>query len=155
MTQQDSEQYYVWPEGDRPDFRQVKAFLWSDGANVDSDGDCRYASDRAWKWLYFCTRDAAQEMVNVDWHQEEPLILTVTSSTPCLAARTAYVLALSTQGQVARSSIGPFQEASVLLPELGTDFSVAEALSRFTSSPFARSTPDNPDPNLDRNGPQP
>ncbi len=62
----------------------------------------------------------------------------------------AYVLALSTGSGVSPDPTWPYEDASVLLPELGGDFSVEEALDRFTNSPFARSTADNPYPNLEK-----
>ena len=149
MRQLDIRRYYVSPTRDRPDFRQVQAFLWGDGANIDSEGDCRYVSDRAWTELQFGTRGGRREDVFVHCHQRDPLVLAVVSSSPALAARMAYVLALSTGSGVSRDPAGPYEDVSVLLAQLGSDFSVGEALDRFTVSPFVRSTADNPYPNLE------
>ena len=134
---------------ERPDFRLVIAFLWHDDQNVDTDGNSYHPASRTWTELYVQNREREDEVVDVNQHQESPLVLRVTSEHQQLAARVAFFLATFCGGSVSLSSDGEWSLPDSLLPLIGPDFNTSEALHRVAHSPFARSSLDNPFPNLD------
>jgi hypothetical protein len=131
--------FYVTAPKPRPDFRLAIVFLWHDGQNVDTDGDCEYPASHDWTELYIANRERPTEpSVSVSAHQQSPLILAVESESEHLAARVAYFLAVS---------VGSSPER--FLSHVG-DFDVEAALKRAAESPFSRATREHPYPNLDR-----
>ena len=126
---------YVLARGERPDYRQVIAFLWSEDQDVDSDGDSYPASSRTWTELTLITRDERQERVDVDLCSDNPIVLEVRSEKRSLAARVAYLLAKSTCGSVGWSPDGPFDEPDSLKAELGDDFDLDAAWTAIISAP--------------------
>ena len=66
-----------------------------------------------------------------------------------LAARATFYLATFFEGAVATKTQGPLLPPSYLLPSLCKDFDPTAALARAQGSAFARSTSNNPFPNLD------
>ena len=132
----------------RPDFRLVITFLWRDGQNVDSDGDSIPASSRDWTELYLANRETTEPSVSVSPEQESPLVLRIESAQATLAARVAYFLASSTNGQVAFPPEQPVSPPSMLVPYLGDDFDPDEAFLRVARSSLNQATLDNPYPNL-------
>lgn len=137
---------YVLARGERPDFRQVIAFLWSEDQDVDSDGDSYPASSRTWTELTLITRNEPEERVDVDPCSDNPLVLQVVSEKRSLAARVAYLLAKHTCGAVGRSPDGPFDEPDSVKAEVGADFDLDAAQTRFYNTKYARSTLENPYP---------
>src|SRR5258708_19192620 len=88
--------YYVTAPKPRPDFRLVITFLWHDGQNVDTEGDCEHPASNDWTELYIANREQPTEpSVSVSAHQQSPLILAVESESEHTAARAAYFLAVS------------------------------------------------------------
>ena len=144
MSQTQHEFYVTTPHG-RPDFRLVQAFLWGDDKDTDSDGNAINPASRKWTELILELRGAAGERFDVVEHKWSPLTLKVMSENKYLAARVAYLLAHCTRGQVARTSSGPYENSETLIPEMGQDFDLEEALTRFHDSPFRQSTLENPD----------
>jgi hypothetical protein len=138
--------FYVLAPEDRPDFRQVMAFLWGEDQDVDSDGDSYPVSSRTWTELTLITRDDREEKFDVDPCGTAPLVLRVESDSHTLAARVAYLLAHHTGGEVGQSPSGPFYESASLIAELGEDFDLDVALHRFHTTKYARSTLANPYP---------
>jgi hypothetical protein len=146
--------------GDRPDFRQVPAFLWGEGHNFDSMGDSKNPASRKWTWLYLCNREKPSEKLEIITEKTSPMILTSYadllsnlimrsySEDSTLAARTAFYLATFTGRQVALKPDDPFSSPDILLPHLGQDFDPSAALARAQASSFARSSKDTPYPNL-------
>lgn len=137
---------YVLAKGERPDYRQVIAFLWSEDQDVDYDGDSYPASSRTWTELTLITRNEREERVDVDPCSDNPLVLQVRSEKRSLAARVAYLLAKRTGGVVGWSPDGPFDEPNSLKAEIGDDFDLDAAQTRFHSTKYARSTLEDPYP---------
>jgi hypothetical protein len=137
---------YVSAPQERPDFRLVQTFLWSDEQDVNSDGNAHNPASHDWTELYMTNRDDDTESFDVSPIQREPLILAVESRSDKLAARVAYFLALRTGGQISFFSHGSFQEPTVLLPLLGHDFTVTAALNRVARSRYAPATIEDPYP---------
>ena len=137
---------YVLAKGERPDYRQVIAFLWSEDYDVDSDGDSYPASSRTWTELTLITRNERGERVDVDPCSDKPLVLQVRSEKRSLAARVAYLLAKHTGGAVGWSPDGTFDEPNSLKPEIGDDFDLDAAHTRFHNTKYARSTLEDPYP---------
>lgn len=145
--------FYIQPNGPRPDFRLLKAFLWHEGQNVDSDGDSHNPASRDWTYLFLCNRDDESEYVMIDKVFTEgvphnPLTLEVKSKCDYLAARCAYFLAVSTQSDVSEGKSQATFSPTALIERMGTEFNVAAAMQRVEDSPFSRSTMENPYPNL-------
>lgn len=141
-------QYFINAERERPDFRLVITFLWHDLFNVDTDGNSYNPASRTWTQLYFCNRQDDSEIVDVTPAADTPLVLRVESKKRYLAARTAYFLADFMSAGVAESEDGPFLKPESIQDAIGKDFDVDEAMRRVQSSPFIRSTLDDPYPNL-------
>lgn len=138
---------FVRPAGPRPDFRVVITFLWSEMHNVDSEGNSHNPASREWTWLYLRDRAEPKKLVEVHQVQEDPLVLAIDSDQAALAARVAFFLARETGGEVAFGT-GVFTSADSLLPLLGADFDLTEALQRADDSVWRSATEDNPYPNL-------
>ena len=138
---------FVRPSGARPDFRLVITFLWSEMHNVDSEGDSHNPASREWTWLYLQDRARPENIVEVHAVELEPLVLAIDSEQAVLAARVAFFLARETNGEVA-SETAVFTSADSLLPRLGIDFDVIEALRRADQSVWRSATEENPYPNL-------
>lgn len=142
--------FYVTAPNPRPDFRLVIAFLWRDGQNVDTDGDCDYPASHDWTWLYVANREEpAEPSVSVSSDGQLPLLLVIESESENLAARLAYFLAVSTGGGVSLGYDGDFASPEHLLSRVG-DFDIGAAMQRAAASPFSRATREHPYPNLDR-----
>ncbi len=141
-------QYFINAERERPDFRLVITFLWHDLFNVDTDGNSYNPASRIWTQLYICNRQDGSEIVDVTRAVDAPLVLRVESKKRYLAARTAYFLADFMSAGVAESEDGPFLKPESIQDAIGRDFDVDEAMRRVQSSPFIRSTLDDPYPNL-------
>jgi len=93
--------FYVTAPNPRPDFRLVIAFLWRDGQNVDTEGDCDHPASHDWTELYVANREEpAEPPVDVSSDGQSPLVLVVKSESEYLAARVAYFLAMTTGGDV-------------------------------------------------------
>lgn len=142
--------FYITAPRERPDFRTVIAFLWHDGQNVDTEGDSHHPASRTWTELYVQNRESKDQVVDVSQHQKSPLVLRVESERRHLAARVAFFLSTSCGGKVSDEPDGEYHSPDALLPLVGADFSALEAFQRAAQSPFARSSFDNPFPNLDR-----
>jgi len=144
--------FYVTTPQERPDFRLVQAFLWGDERDVDSEGNAASPASRTWTELYLQLREPQGEGVDITEYRVRPLTLKVSSESKNIAARAAYLLAKHTQGQVSRTASGPYEQPEALLPDIGNDFDLQEAFARFRNSPFAKSTLENPYPNLNQVG---
>ena len=140
--------YYVTAPRDRPDYRTIKAFLWSDDRDCDSDGNAYPASSRIWTELMLEPRDVSGQRFDVVPYIITPLILKIVAETATIVAQVAYILAYATGGKVARVPEGPFANAQGFVATL-EGFDLTAALVRFTNSPFARSTLNNVYPNLE------
>ena len=138
---------FVRPAGPRPDFRLVITFLWSEMHNVDSEGNSHNPASREWTWLYLRDRADPEDVVEVHPVDLDPLVLAIDSEKAALAARVAFFLAREAHGDVA-SEPGAFASANSLLPHLGVDFDLAEALRRADASVWRSATEENPYPNL-------
>jgi len=140
--------FYIRPNGPRPEFRVVKAFLWSDAQNVSSDGDSYNPASREWTYLFLHNRDNAAEMVMVDKVvSEAALVFEIKSSCEYMAARCAYFLAVQTNSNVAETLIGSASNPDGLVEKMGAGFGPDAAMRRAEQSPFSRSTLENPYPN--------
>jgi len=141
--------FYIRPNGPRPDFRVVKAFLWSDARNVSSDGDSYNPASRDWTYLFLCNRNNATEMVMVSqMPPEPPLVLEIKSKCEYMAVRCAYFLAVQTNSDIAETPTGGAFDPDGLVEKMGADFDPDAAMRRAEQSLFARSTLENPYPNL-------
>ena len=134
--------YFVKPGGPRPAFTVVIAFLWSDGHNVDTEGNSYDPASRSWTELYIGNRECEEEFVEVFPQDEDAplLVLCVTSDHDEIAARVAWFLTTETAGTVAETPAGPFQSADVLIPRLGAGFDLQAAIRRARESPLASPT---------------
>lgn len=139
--------FYVKPEGSRPDFRLVLAFVWGDDTRCDTDGNSHNPASRDWTELYAQNRARPTELFEVYPTSEEPLVMTVESEHEWLAAAVALLLTESTGGSVSTEFAGKFGASESLYPWLG-GFDVPAAWDRFRASPFQRSTLEDPYPNL-------
>jgi hypothetical protein len=140
-------QFFVQPQGLRPDFRLVVTFLWGDFHNVDTDGNSYNPASREWTVLFCQNRECEGEVFEVGPFSERPLVLRVDSPLPALAARVAWFLAKETQSEVALEPTGPWHEVSWLKDQVGA-FDLTEAARRASLSCWRRATLDNPYPNL-------
>ena len=140
---------FVRPAGPRPDFRLVITFLWSEMHNVDSEGDSHSPASRNWTWLYLQDRAQLKSIVEVHPLELDPLVLAIDSEQIALAARVALFLARETAGEVAAQP-GVFSSPDSLIPLLGVDFDLAEALRRADQSVWRSATEENPYPNLSK-----
>ena len=142
--------FYMRPNGPRPDFRLVQAFLWHDSQNVDTDGDADNPASRAWTYLFLCNRDNEAEMVMVDKVGADiasnSLLLEIKSEREYLAARCAYFLAVSTGADVSETGVGVTCSPDTLVGRMGAGFDLAAAAERVYQSPYSRSTLENPYP---------
>jgi TorA maturation chaperone TorD len=130
--------FYVTAPNPRPDFRLVIAFLWRDGQNVDTDGDCDHPASHEWNELFVANREQPSEPpVSIYPHQQSPLVLVVESAAAHLATRLAYFLATSVRGGVSQSPEDEFASPVTLLAQVG-DFDLEAAMRRATGSPFSR-----------------
>ena len=141
--------FYIRPNSLLPDFRVVKAFLWSDAQNVDSDGDSYNPASREWTYLFLCNRDNAAEMVMVDKVASETvLVFEIKSSCEYMAARCTCFLAVQTYSDVAETLAGSAFRPNALIEKMGAEFDPDSAMRRAEQSPFSHSTLENPYPNL-------
>lgn len=137
--------YFVKINAERPDYRRIVSFLWSDLQNVNSDGNSYNPASREWTELTLENREPPHESVDIDPIQKEPLILAVKSKRRDIVARTTYILAKETNGKVAIKLEGEFVDYEFLEQEMGS-FDLQKALNRFENSMFANSTLENPYP---------
>lgn len=142
---------FVNAESDRPDFRQVYAFLYSAYHDVDTDGDSFNPASRTWTRLWICNRENNAEWIRIFPHSKSPLILAIESDLEFLAARVAYYLATYMGSGFSMASEGPFDKPMLLSKLMGNRFDSAAGVQRAAQSPFAQSTLDNPYPNLNQN----
>ena len=142
---------YVNANNDRPDFRQVYAFLYSAFHDVDTDGDSLNPASRTWTRLWICNRENTREWIRISPTSESPLILEIKSDLEFLAARAAYYLATHMESGFSISPDGPFDSPALLSKLTGNEFDCAAAIQRSLQTPFAQSTLENPYPNLDQN----
>jgi hypothetical protein len=89
----------------------------------------------------------ANEGVEVQPVQDEPLVLEIRSPSREIAVRTAYLLAWFTRGEVMQAGSNEWESPEVLIPQMGSDFDLDVALERFWNSPFQNSSLENPYPN--------
>ena len=120
---------FVRTPNPRPDSRSIAVFLWGEGRDYDSDGNCPYPADRNWTELTLDSRERENERVDVDPVREEPLTLKVESEQPSLAARVAYYLVLTTDGVVSEEMGGKYVGAAAFRERLG-GYDVESALGR-------------------------
>lgn len=139
--------YFVRVNKERPDYRRIKSFLWNDLQNVNSDGNSHNPASREWTELTLANRESPYERVDINPVQKEPLILKVESIRCDIAARTAYLLAKETNGEVAVELEEKFGDYEFLKQEIG-DFDLQKALQRFENSMYSDSTIENPYPFL-------
>lgn len=139
--------FLVRPQSLRPDFRLVISFLWGDFHNVDTEGDSFNPASQDWTWLYCQNRECESEIFEICPFSSHPLILSVDSSTPELAARVAWFLAKETQSEVALEPTGPWHDISLLENQVG-EFDLPESTHRTLLSCWRRATLDDPYPNL-------
>ncbi len=137
---------FVRVNGPRPDFRLVLAFVWGD-IDTDTDGDSRNPASNDWTQLSAQSRVHQDEFFTIDPVSNDPLVLEVESNHEWLVRVVAYLLVETTRGEVSVQPMGPFEPVSSLLGKL-EDFDLKAAWKRYDSSPFQRSTLDNPYPNL-------
>lgn len=147
----DSTEIFIRPGGPRPDFRLFMPFLWGEGRDVDTFGNCEAGNpaDRSWTELYVRDREGSEERFEI-WPVEgsDPLVLRVSSPRPDIAARAAWFLATETDGTWADTPEGPPYSPHALVDRLGTDFDLATAAERAACSIWRKATPDAPYPNL-------
>jgi hypothetical protein len=147
MLEKEKYQYFVLCPNERPDdFRLVAVFLWGDDQDVDSDGDSYNPASREWTELFLHTREYHTEQVSITPCQTEPLIVSIRSLQKYIAARTAFLLAKYTNGKVSNEESGPYQDADTIIPDMGKEFDLEEAWTRFWEHRFIRSTLENPYP---------
>ncbi|HEX9997531.1 MAG TPA: hypothetical protein VGB45_10335 [Abditibacterium sp.] len=140
---------YVAVASERPDYRLVKTFIWSDEQNVDSDGNSSNPASQTWTELYIRNRENESEQFDIYPAQQEPLILQVESHIEWLAACVAYFLAIKTKGQISFSSQGRYEAPEALLTKIRDDFDVEAALRRVEGSCYALATLEDPYPWLE------
>ena len=133
--------------GERPDFRIVITFLWSECHNVDSDGDADNPASRSWTRLYCRDRSSPFASFVIGPIATDPLVLGLESEDPNIAARVALFLHRETGCDVRLD--GKLVEAGELIERCGKDFDLDEAFSRSSNSVWRKSSLDNPYPNLD------
>lgn len=145
--------FYLQPSEPRPDFRLVKAFLWHDGQNVDTDGDSYNPASRTWTYLFMQNREDEAEAVVIDKVNTNigtsvALALEVKSEREYLAARCAYFLAVVTRSRVSTDVDKEACEPDALIERMGANFDIEAAMRRVEQSPYSRSTLEDPYPNL-------
>lgn len=124
--------FYVTCPGERPVFWAIPVFLWGSGCNFDSDGDSYPADSTSWTELYASLRKGKDtDVIDIAPHQETPLILEVSAPTLEMAARTAYILAYHTGGEIRREAQGTSENLDDFAGTLGDDFDLPQALTRF------------------------
>ena len=137
---------YVLVPNERPDYRLVSTFLWSEEMNINTDGDSYNPASRVWTQLYIANRQNSEEEVDIYPAQAEPLILRVCSRLEYLAVRAAYFLAHYTKGEVSALIDKDFADPTTLKSKVGAEFSIEDALRRTENSRYANTTLDNPYP---------
>jgi hypothetical protein len=142
--------YYLLSSSPRPDFRLLVTFSWSDGHDVDTDGDARNPASR--DWTDFCCRErnAPFDRFQVEVVSGNRPHITVESPRQEIAARVALFLSDELTAEVVTSLVG--NEAlprSTLAQACGPEFEVAAAFERTQLSRWRRATEDEPypDPN--------
>ena len=65
--------------GERPDFRVFIDLLYSDGRNVDTDGDSNLVWSRVWTDLYIKDRESSDPFVEISASSENPNLFEVIS----------------------------------------------------------------------------
>jgi len=103
--------------------------LWGQQHDYDSDGDCGLAADGTWTELTLDSRELENECVDVDPVCDNPLTLKVKSDKLHLAVRTAYFLALTTDGTVAEDINGNYTNAESIRERL-VNFDIDDGLRR-------------------------
>ena len=129
-TNTDDFVYFVDTPGDRPPFWTIPAFVWGRDHNIDTDGDSNPADSVVWTELDARSREGAGAFSVLPF-QERPLILVVVSSDRFLAARAAYILAHHVGGAIRRCGENQRIMPEDFIPDLGDDFDLAQAMSRF------------------------
>ncbi len=137
---------YVRPGGDRPDFRIVLTFLWSEDRDLDTDGDSDNPASRSWTELYAQDRRTPEETVDCSPVSKAPLILKIESEKEYLAARLAWFLTSETDGTVSTTLDGPYQSAETIKDKLGEEFDLSAAVERARACRYNKATLDNPYP---------
>lgn len=130
---------------DRPDFRTVIAFLWSDFHNVDTDGDSHNPASRTWTYLYVQNRENESETLEIVHDGSSPDLFTVESDDVRLAARTAWFLAKWCDGKIVDSTEITALDAQRLA---GEEFDLDAGMIRARNSIWNKSTLERPYPNL-------
>jgi hypothetical protein len=100
--------YFVKVRTPRPPFPSVAVFLWGREADYDSDGNASAVKDTSWTELTLDSRERQNERVDVDPVSESPLVLKVVADHQAFAAKTAYFLTVTTDGEVSASVDGPW-----------------------------------------------
>jgi hypothetical protein len=119
--------YFVQTQSNRPPLSCIAYFLWGPDAQFDSDGNALSPIDPNWTELILTNRVDEESRVDIRPVSTEPLVFEIKGSQRILAARVAYYLGMSTNGQVAYSIRQPFFAPELLEPELG-DFDIEAAL---------------------------
>ena len=124
--------------GDRPDYRLFRVFLWGNDHKFNSDGDSYNPASRTWTELYMSSREvrASFEIYQVS---DNPIIFEVKSSNKNILNRAALFLAKETAGQIVSSdnTLHPYYSLS---DKLGDFFDLQQALERADRSVWREST---------------
>jgi hypothetical protein len=78
--------------------------------------------------------------------QPDPLILEVCSPSLEIASRIAFLLGDFTRGRVMLIGHDEWANPQTLIPQMGKDFDLAQALQRFEKSRYQKATLNNPYP---------
>ena len=139
---------FLKPSCDRPDFRLVATWLWSEFHNYDSDGNSYNPASREWTCLRLCNRVISGEEVEIYPICEDPLILLIKASTSEMKARVALFLAKETKGELYEDE-KLIEKLSLDLMKLEVgDFNIRKAEKRTKVSIWRKSSLEIPYPNL-------
>lgn len=142
-------QFMLIPNGNRPDFRVIISFLWSDNFNCDSEGNSQNPASREWTELYLANRENKNEYIEISEIDVDPLTFQILSSSPILAAAVTYFLLHETNGAWSKNLEDGFQTSDeCLISIIGDRFDLKKGISRSSQSIWRKSTLDNPYPNL-------
>jgi hypothetical protein len=126
---------YVTCPGERPPFGVVPVFLWGHECDFDSDGDALDWKSGSWTELFVSLRGGSDaEFVEINLHQESPLVLAICSPNSELVYRAAYILAHYSGGKVKRGEQGVYGNAEDFANNLGKDFDLGTAIIQFNEA---------------------
>ena len=117
----------------KPSVEMCIAFLWKDDQNVDSEGS-EDGDEKSYKYLQ--NREKPEEKFEVDRIQKGKgqYVYEVSSDLESLAAKVAYCLAMTMEGEVGGEAQGPFSQPSILLEKIEKSFDLDAAFQRLEKS---------------------